>query len=79
MEADELFNVVKRHPLDPVRIHLSDGSFYDVTHPGQVMVGRQACHVGLRGDGTGPFQQIARLANMHITRIEPLAKSTTGQ
>ena len=72
MEANELYSVLKQQPFGPLRVYLSDGSSYEITHPDQVMVGRRASHIGMSGDGQGPFQQIAIVANIHITRVEPL-------
>ncbi len=72
MDADELYEKVKHQPFEAFRIHLSDGKAYEVKHPEQLMVGRRSSHVGLGADGEGPFQKIAIVANIHITRIEPL-------
>ncbi|MDO8629417.1 MAG: hypothetical protein Q7R41_02895 [Phycisphaerales bacterium] len=72
MDPDELFEKVRHRPFEPFRIHVSDGTSYDVKHPDQIMVGRRSCHVGIARNGTGPFQKIAVVANVHITRIEPL-------
>ncbi len=72
MEADELYAKVKQYPFEPFRIHLSDGKAYDVRHPEQIMVGRRASHVGIGGNAEGPFQRVAIVSNIHITRIKPL-------
>lgn len=71
MDANELYQKVRDRPFEAFRIHVSDGTAYDVKHPEQIMIGRRSSHVGL-GDGEGPFQRIAVVANIHITRIEPL-------
>ncbi len=72
MDADELLEKVWQRRFEPFRIHLSDGTAYDVAHPEQIMVGRRSSHVGIPGNREGPFQRIAIVANIHITRIEPL-------
>ena len=72
MGADELHHKVKRRPFESFRIHLSDGTAYDVKHPEQIMVGRRSCYVGIGGNAESPFQSIATVANIRITRIEPL-------
>ena len=72
MDAEKLYQTVKRRPFEPVRICLSDGSSYEVKHPEQLMVTRRWSYIGLGGDGEGPFQDNAVVANIHITRIEPL-------
>ncbi len=73
MDADELYRKVREHPFEALRIHVSDGKAYDVKHPEQIMIGRRSSYVGL-GNGEGPFQKIAVVSNIHITRIEPLDK-----
>ncbi len=72
MEADELLNVIKRQPFEPVRIHVSDGAFYDVKHPDQVLISRRWVHIGVPGNNGGVFQRIHIVAYLHITRIQPL-------
>jgi hypothetical protein len=72
MDPDELFEKVRHRPFEPFRIHVSDGTSYEVKHPDQIMVGRRSSHVGLSRNGEGPFQKIAIVANIHIARIEPL-------
>ena len=72
MDPDELFQKVRHQPFEPFRLHISDGTAYDVRHPDQIIVGRRACHVGITRNSDGPYQKIAVLANVHITRIEPL-------
>ena len=71
MDAEELNHKVRERPFEPFRIHVSDGKAYEVKHPEQIMVGRRSSYVAL-GDGEGPFQKIAVVSNIHITRIEPL-------
>ncbi len=78
MDADELYRKVREHPFEAFRIHVSDGKAYDVKHPEQIMVGRRSSYVGL-GNGEGPFQKIAVVSNIHITRIEPLDTREPGR
>ncbi len=72
MDADDLFRALKAQPFKPVRIYVSDGSHYDVKHPDQAILDRRAIYVGMGGRGEGPFQRIAIVANIHVTRLEPL-------
>lgn len=72
MDPDELFAVVRKQPFEPFRIHVSDGDRYEIRHPDQIVVGRRSCHIGISGNGEGPFQRIAIVSNIHITRLEPL-------
>ena len=49
----------------PVRIHLSNGTQYDIRFPEAIMIGRTASAVLVEG-------QINLIGNMHINRVEPL-------
>ncbi len=79
MDAQELYEKVRQRPFDPFRIHLSDGTAYDVAHPEQIMVGRRSSHVGLGANAQEPFQRIAIVANIHITRLEPVNRQRTQE
>ncbi len=72
MDPEELFARVKKQPFEPFRIYVSDGESYDIKHPDQIMVGRRSSYVGISRNGEGPFQRIAIVSNLHITRLEPL-------
>ena len=72
MDADELHKVIKRTPFSPVRIHLSDGSHYDIAHPDQIMVMKRWSYVGLPADADGPYDDDVLVDNLHITRVEPV-------
>lgn len=72
MDPTELYAKVKHQPFEPFRLHVSDGSEYRVDHPDQIMVGRSSCYIGIQEKSQGPFQRIATVANIHITRLEPV-------
>jgi hypothetical protein len=78
MEAEEIHRTLKRQPFEPIRIHISDGASYDVTHPDQVIVTKRWSYIGLGGTDGGPFQNSAVVTNLHITRLEPLRRSNRG-
>lgn len=75
MEAEEVILSVRRQPFEPFRLCISDGTGYDILHPDQIVVGERASHVGLGGNGDRPFQRIAIVANVHITRLEPIEEN----
>lgn len=72
MAPEELHNTIKARPFRSLRLHLSDGQYYDVTHPDQVIVTRRVSYVGLRRQPRGLFQEVVRIDNLHVTRVEPL-------
>ena len=77
MEAEELYKKIRTHPFESIRIYISDGKHYDIKHPDQIMVGKRTSHVGIRRRKEGPFQDVAIISNVHITRIEPINGKST--
>ena len=73
MEADELYRKIREYPSEAFRIYVSDGMTYDIKHPEQIMIGRRSSYVGISRNDEGPFQKIAVVSNIHITRIEPIS------
>jgi hypothetical protein len=68
MSEHDLRSIIKSRVEDfvPVRIHLSNGSHFDVRIPEAILIGRTASAILIDG-------QINLIGNMHINRIEPLA------
>ena len=75
---------VNHQPFTPFRIVTSSGESYEVHHPDLIMVGRRDLAVGI-ADAQDPttYDQLARIAIMHITALEdlpsPAASSGNGQ
>jgi hypothetical protein len=69
---------LRKQPWVPLRIVTSSGESYEVTHPELVLIGQRDLHVGTASpkDPT-TYDQVARIALMHITAMEdlPAAKS----
>lgn len=74
MDPEELISRLRQAPFEAFLLCVSDGTTYEVRHPEQILVGRRACHVGIGANG-GPFQRIAVVSNVHVTRIEPIPSS----
>jgi hypothetical protein len=67
MAEQELRSIIKSKVdgFVPVRIHLSNGTQYEIRIPEAIMIGRTASAILVEG-------QINLIGNMHINRIEPL-------
>jgi len=67
MSEQDLRSIIKSRVDEfvPVRIHLSNGTQYEVRIPEAIMIGRTASAILIDG-------QINLIGNMHINRIEPL-------
>ena len=72
MRPNEIRVHLIKAPFQPIRIYVSDGSFYDVRHPEVAAVSRAEVVIGLRvGDDRLP-ERFAYCDPVHITRIEPI-------
>jgi hypothetical protein len=66
MNQEDLRRVVKENqPFQPLRIHLSNGSTFELNHPDAIVIGPRTSGI-LVGDA------IQIIANVHINHIEPL-------
>ncbi len=59
-------------PFRPFRIHLSDGSSYDVPNHDAAFVTRQGMEVGIDPDADSIPGRVVFCAMLHISRIEDL-------
>ena len=71
MNPDEVLAYLRRQPFEPFRIHLTDGTIYEVRHPDQCIVTRTAVHVAISKTNLAYAQGVAAYALLHINRIEP--------
>ena len=74
MTAEEIVSRQRKRPFKGLRIYISDGQSYDITHPELMFVTRTIVHIALppldlHGIPTGGSGYVAPV---HITRIEPL-------
>jgi hypothetical protein len=74
MRPDDLLEYLREKPFQPFRIHLSDGTVYEVRHPELVKVGRSKAEVYFPERDEPHAVVIGResIALVHITRLEPL-------
>ena len=73
MRATEILKILRETPLTGLRIHISDGSSYDVYHPDMMLVTERRICIALppsRKD-EAPGGAI-HCDPLHITPIEPL-------
>jgi len=73
MRPAEIQKQVKTQPFVPMRIHLSDGSHYDIRHPEMVIVSHTVVSVAVYGkDDTSLPENVIFCDPIHITRLEPI-------
>lgn len=79
MRAEEFTELLRTRPFVPLRIHLTDGQYYDVRHPDLVLVLRQRVDIGLQPDPeTGVLDRVVHCSLLHIVRVEALAGASSA-
>lgn len=74
MRAEQIRAHLRKEPFQPIRVFISDGSFYDVRHPELMFVTRAEVVIALGVDGDTIPEESAYCDPVHITRIEPMPK-----
>jgi hypothetical protein len=72
MRLEDIRAHIRKHPFQPIRVFVSDGSFYDVMHHDFMIVGRTEIVIGLASGPEEFPKQKAYIDPLHITRIEPI-------
>ena len=78
MSQQDLFDMLRLRPFSPFRVHVTDGTVYEIRHPEMMVVGRTSALVFFPPESM-PLPAIDRyesVALLHITRMEPIALSS---
>lgn len=79
MPPEQLLQALRQRPFVPFRIHLTDGTVYEIRHPEMVLPGLRAAVIGLASDPAQPlFARTETVALLHIVRLEPLDPSAVA-
>jgi hypothetical protein len=82
MRAEELAQLIRRKPFQPIRLHLTTGQTYDIRHPEFIIIQRQSAEVGVDPDlKTGVVDRVEYISLLHVVRahnIDLSAPSTKG-
>lgn len=70
MRSTDIYAHWKKRPFRPFRMHISDGSHYDIRHPEMILVGRTDIVLGLTDGTTEPVEEWIFVDPVHVTRIE---------
>ncbi len=71
MRPEDISEFTRKQPLEPYRIHITGGKFYDIRHSDQVIVLRSRLVIGVGGDDSIP-EHVEHIALIHLVRIEEL-------
>lgn len=82
MPPEDVLEALKRRPFEPFRIHLSDGTVYEIHHPDLVMVGLRSLVIGFAASNGRPeplYERYTTVALSHVVRLGPSEASTSGR
>ena len=73
MRPEDILQLLRKRPFEPFRLHLSDGSSFQIDHPELAIVERSKVIVGVPGPQgpDGPVERTVFCSLIHVTRIEP--------
>jgi hypothetical protein len=74
LRPEEVQAFQRKTPFEPFRVHLSDGTTYDVKHPELIMVGERSVVIGVpRSENGGTvYHRSETVALIHIVRLVPI-------
>jgi hypothetical protein len=77
MSQQDLLDMLRQRPFQALRIHVSDGTVYEIRHPEMMVVGRIKALVFIPPEGMHPpaIDRYEAVALLHITRLEPVGIS----
>lgn len=73
----DLLEILRQRPFQAFRIHVSDGTVYEIRHPEIMLVGRSKAYVFFPPEGSAlpAVDRFEIVALLHITRLEPVESS----
>ncbi len=79
MPPEELLHLLRKRPFVPFRIHLTDGTVFEIRHPEMVMPGVRTAIIGVPADPLVPLYARTEVVSLlHIVRLEPLDSTSTA-
>lgn len=80
MRPEEMIQMLRRKPFTPIRVRMTDGRTYDIHHPDQVIVLKQALDIGVAADpATGVAERVDRCSLLHVIRVEEIGAQPMPQ
>lgn len=75
----EIQKAVHKQPFEPFRLHLSNGSSYEIPHPDFILVTRTAVYVAMdTGEDDVPAKSVI-CSPLHITHLEQVDGAISGE
>ena len=76
MRPEDILDLVRRKPFVPFRIHVTDGSVYEIRHPEMAWIRPSTVHIGIEAKenhARGPYDHDVEFVSLNqVVRLEPL-------
>ncbi len=76
MRGDELKELLVRKPFVPLRLHMTDGTTFDIRHPDNIIVLKSRVDIGVGADARGVVDRVDYCSLLHVVRIEELQSAS---
>ena len=73
--AKQVRDLITVNPFKPFRVHLSDGSHYDVPNRDAAIVEKNTIDIGINLDPDGIADGLVRCSILHIVKLADIADS----
>ncbi|MCB9851227.1 MAG: hypothetical protein H6817_11060 [Phycisphaerales bacterium] len=73
MHPVEIREHLRRQPFEPFRVHISDGTHYDVRHPEMAYVTARELYIAVKMAEDDLPEKMVWCDPLHVTRIEHIA------
>jgi hypothetical protein len=74
MQANEVSELLKANPFEPLIVQLSDGRSFEIRRPGMAIVTPTMLAIGIAGaNGSRLAERIVRCPLSEIANVEPVA------
>jgi hypothetical protein len=78
MRPEKLEELLKRRPYVPIRLHLSDGTTFDIKHPELALLTRSTVDIGVtEKEGTTIADRVVYCSLLQVAKVENLDGHTT--
>jgi hypothetical protein len=79
---EQLAQALAKRPFEPFRLHLLDGSVYDVRRPGMMLLDRHSAYIGITTKKNGSdriYDRLGIISLIHVARLEPISATSTSE
>jgi hypothetical protein len=79
MPLEQVLALLQARPFIPFRLHLLDGTSFEIRHPELLMAGARSLTIGVNANpALTYYERAATVALLHVSRLEPILVGANG-